>query len=77
MHDLGHSTPAIGSRRSRSYLLRLWQEAPDLPWRAMLRSVTTQQEQVFPDLEGLLAFLQDQAQSPPSGAQKGGAGPHR
>ncbi|MGD2205175.1 MAG: hypothetical protein PVH17_00225 [Anaerolineae bacterium] len=72
MNEHTDMTPMIGSRRSRSYLLRLWQEAPDLPWRAMLRCVTTKEEHFFPDLDRLLAFLQDQTRSPP-GARKGGA----
>lgn len=72
MHDRPDWMPVTGSRRSCSYLLRLWQEAPDAPWRAMLRSVMTKEEQVFPDLDGLLAFLQDQAQPPLPGAQEGG-----
>ncbi|MBN1137698.1 MAG: hypothetical protein JXM73_14015 [Anaerolineae bacterium] len=76
MHDLTHSIPEIGSRRSQSYLLRLWQEAPDVPWRAMLRSVTSKEEHLFPDLDRLLAFLQDQTHPPP-GAQKERAEPHR
>jgi len=60
MHDEASSTPVTGSRRSRSYLLRLWQEAPDSPWRALLRSVTTREEHLFPDIDGLLAFVQQQ-----------------
>jgi hypothetical protein len=71
MHDHTDSTPVTGSRRFHSYLLRLWQETPDLPWRAMLRSVATREEHLFPDLDRLLAFLQDQMCAPPPGAQKG------
>ena len=61
MHDHANPTPTIGSRRSRSYLLRVWQEAPDSPWRAMLRSVTTKEEYLFHNLAGLVAFLQTEA----------------
>jgi hypothetical protein len=61
MHDLTHSTPALGSRRSCSFLLRLWQEEPGSPWRAMLRCVGTQEEHLFHNLQGLLAFLETRA----------------
>ena len=61
MHDHANPTPAIGSRRSRSYLLRVWQEAPASPWRVLLRSVTTKEEHLFHNLDGLVAFLQTEA----------------
>jgi two-component system sensor histidine kinase/response regulator len=38
MHDPTHSTPLIGSRRSRSYPLRLWQEVLGTSWSAMSRT---------------------------------------
>ena len=57
MHDPIDLPPVTGSRRSCSYLLRLWQEEPESPWRAMLRSVTTKEELLFHDLEALLVFL--------------------
>lgn len=47
----------IGSRRSRSYMLRVWQEELESPWRAMLRDVITKQEHVFRNLEDMAAFL--------------------
>jgi len=58
MHHHADWMPVTGCRRSRSYLLRLWQEAPDSPWRVLLRSVTTKEEYVFHDLAGLVAFLE-------------------
>jgi hypothetical protein len=58
MHDRPDSMPVTGSRRSCSYLLRLWQEEPGSPCRAMLRSVMTKEEHLFPDLEGLVTFLE-------------------
>jgi hypothetical protein len=54
--DHADSTPKIGSRRSRSYLLRVCQEAPTSPWWAMLREVTTKQEYFFHG--GLVTFLE-------------------
>ena len=46
--------------RYRGYLLRLWQETPQAPWRVSLRSVTSGEQYHFTDLAGLSAFLQDQ-----------------
>jgi hypothetical protein len=57
MHDHTDSMPMTGFRRSRSYLLRLWQEEPASPWRALLRCVTTHEEHLFHDMEGLVRFL--------------------
>jgi hypothetical protein len=57
MRDPNGSRPATGSRHSRSYLLRLWQEGPESPWRAMLRCVTSKERLLFHDIEGLVAFL--------------------
>jgi hypothetical protein len=58
MHEHTDTMLVTGSRRSQSYLLRLWQEGPDSPWRALLRSVTTKEEYLFHDLAGLVAFLE-------------------
>jgi hypothetical protein len=57
MHDQADSMPVTGARCSRSYLLRLWREAPASPCRAMLRDVTTKEEHLFHDLEGLVFHL--------------------
>jgi hypothetical protein len=57
MQDKAGSTLVADKRRSRSYLLRLWQEEPACPWRALLRSVSTQEERLFQNLEELVAFL--------------------
>jgi hypothetical protein len=58
MHDSVDPTLMAGSRRSRSYLLRVWQEEIESPWRAMLRNVITKQEYIFGDLEDMVAFLE-------------------
>lgn len=44
-------------RRYQAYLLRLWQEEPDRPWRASLQEAGTDRRRGFSDLERLLAFL--------------------
>jgi hypothetical protein len=41
-----------------SYLLRLWREESQGPWRASLQSTATEQLYHFADLERLWAFIQ-------------------
>lgn len=40
----------------RVFLLTLWQEAADTPWRAALRAADSQQRIGFADLEALALF---------------------
>jgi hypothetical protein len=44
-----------------AYLVRLWQEHPQAPWRASVQSVETGETMRFADLGQLFAFLQAQA----------------
>jgi hypothetical protein len=39
------------------YLLSLWRETPDSPWRAALRLSGSQERMGFADLEALALFL--------------------
>lgn len=39
------------------YLLTLWRETADAPWRAALRQASTQERIGFADLESLALFL--------------------
>ena len=48
--------------RYRSYLLRLWKETPNTPWRVHLQSVHTGEQHRFPDVEQMLVFLRDALQ---------------
>ena len=48
------------AHRYRSYLVRLWQDAPEGPWRAVVQNVITNERHGFATLEELCAFLQDQ-----------------
>jgi len=50
----------IPNDRYQSYLLRLWQESPETPWRAMLKCSVSGEELVFADLDKMLAFLRAQ-----------------
>lgn len=40
-----------------AYLLRLWRETADTPWRILLESVATGQRRGFAGLEGLFSYL--------------------
>lgn len=42
-----------------AYLLRLWRERPDSPWRAMLENPQTGERQYFAGLEELNRFFQE------------------
>jgi hypothetical protein len=53
----GVAAPNIDPDRYRSYLLRLWREGPDAPWRCQVQCVGTGQELRFAGLAELLEFL--------------------
>lgn len=47
--------------RYQSFLLRLWQERPNMLWRASLKDATTDERIGFLDLESLFAYLRQRA----------------
>jgi hypothetical protein len=47
----------IDSGHYRSYLLRLWREAPGAPWRCQVSCVGTGREQRFAGLVEMFEFL--------------------
>ncbi len=47
--------------RYRSYLVRLWREAPSGPWRCHVQCVSTGRELRFAGLQGLFDFLETDA----------------
>jgi hypothetical protein len=47
----------IDPDRYRSYLLRLWREGPDAPWRCQVQCVGTDQELRFAGLAEMFEFL--------------------
>lgn len=51
----------VDPERYQSYLLRLWKEKPDLPWRYQVRCVSTGDEYRFSELEQVQAFLRGAA----------------
>ena len=56
----------------QSYLLRLWRDGPQYPWRASLQSTATEQIYHFPNVEAMLAFLLARQEA----GEDGGAGRH-
>ena len=48
----------------RSYLVRLWQDNPQAPWRVAVQSVQSGDILHFADLDALFAFLTAQIVSP-------------
>lgn len=50
----------------QSFMLRLWRESPDAPYRASLQATTDGEQILFSDLDALFSFLNqlDQAGNP-------------
>jgi hypothetical protein len=42
-----------------AYLLRLWRETPQTPWRILLIATGSQEQFLFSSMEGLFAFLEE------------------
>ncbi len=63
------STNNPNPKQYRSYLLRLWCEAPDRDWRASLQDPRTGKRFGFASLEQLFAFLMEQVDSDAKGAR--------
>lgn len=49
----------------RAYLMRLWRESPQTPWRVLLIATDNQERRLFSSLEALFAFLDESPVSPP------------
>ena len=84
--------PPPPASRYQAYLLRLWREGPDAPWRAALEPADGAAPVNFGTVGALFAFLRDQladpdadggprrarAQTPPRpGGDRRRAGPHQ
>jgi hypothetical protein len=54
--------------RYHAYLVRLWQDRPDRPWRALVRNCANDEELRFATVEELFLFLHRQTD---------GGAPHR
>lgn len=53
----------------QAYLVRLWQDGPDAPWRALARDAETGDEQRFATLEQLFLFLHHRTHGPRTSAR--------
>lgn len=50
----------------QSFLVRMWRDGPDMPWRASVQNVLTGEQRRFANVESLFLFLQGQtAVAPP------------
>jgi hypothetical protein len=57
--DFPPSTPTASEPANyHSFLLRLWRDGPQRPWRASMHSTTTGTQHYFANLMHLHAFLQ-------------------
>jgi len=52
-----HEGPIQSESQYRAYLVRLWQDSPHAPWRALARDVETGEERRFATVEHLFLFL--------------------
>ena len=48
------------TQQYQSFLVRMWQDSPGVPWRASTHNVLTGEERRFADMESLFLFLQGQ-----------------
>lgn len=68
-----HTSPPRPHGPYRAYLVRLWQEGPDVPWRALTRDAETAEERRFATIEGLFLFLHRQTEG---ATENGGRSDH-
>lgn len=48
-----------------AYVVRLWRDGQDSPWRVALECARTGERYRFPDLTALFVFLEDETQNLP------------
>ena len=58
----------------RAFLVRLWQDSADAPWRALARDAETGEEYRFATIEQLFLFLHRQTQGRAATGEEGAAG---
>lgn len=60
---MAHRTDNVALRETyRAYLVRLWRDTPQSPWRVSAQSAETGEVIRFADLKALYAFLNTQAE---------------
>ncbi len=57
-----------------SYLVRIWREEPEMPWRASAQCVQTGETHRFATVEALFAFLTEQTGEQGAGSRGHGTG---
>jgi hypothetical protein len=57
MGDRMHADPTQSEGHYQAYLVRLWQDSPGMPWRALARDAETGEECRFSTVEHLFLFL--------------------
>ena len=57
-----------------AYLVRLWQDSADAPWRALSRDAETGEEHRFATIEQLFLFLHRQTQGRGEAGEEGAVG---
>jgi hypothetical protein len=76
---MASSPPKKDPENSHSYMVRMWRDGPEEPWRASVKSVASDREMHFPSPEKLFLFLYGQLVEPidPGAAllDDAGAGP--
>lgn len=55
--------PPLQLTRYKSFLVRIWREGVDGPWRASVQNVTTREKHLFATLELLCLFLLTQEEA--------------
>lgn len=68
---INHLSSPKTRRSYHSYLLRLWQDDHQTPWRILVQSVQSGETIHFVDLESFFVFLQAQTASEQSAVTQG------
>lgn len=74
MADSTHSWPTAPADY-HAYLLRLWRERPDGPWRVWLQDAATGERHGFVGLSAVMRFLWAQTEEPAPPAGESTAAP--
>lgn len=54
------NSPDTWATNNRSFLVRIWREADDAPWRASLTDVHSKKSRVFGTVQALFLYLHEQ-----------------
>ncbi len=62
--------PTVGGNGYQAYLVRLWQDSEQTPWRASTQCAQTGEKRFFADLAALYTFLMAQTTEQEKGSQE-------